>query len=110
MRSVSIAILSFEKYSDSMVYMRKRVIGLIIVMTSLCLSFCSISKVSASSDALLNTLYIDGYSSIDTKNPRVLHMIQGFCTSVLSAGPVSYDGVKYDARYSAFVYLLCKNI
>lgn len=79
-------------------------------MTSLCLSFYSISKVSASSDALLNTLYITGYSSIDTENPRVLHMIQGFCTSVLSVGPVSYDGVKYDARYSAFVYLLCKNI
>jgi len=49
--------------------------------------------------------------NFSTKDPStVKFLIENYCSAVLSAEPQSEGNFIYNAKYSAFVYLLCSNI
>lgn len=65
--------------------------------------FFSQSRVSANVDTLSATLYSNGTTA------NVKEIISNYCSAVLGEASFPQNEFTYNARYSAFVYLLCSN-
>lgn len=79
-----------------------------ILLFVACLSclFFSCTKIFAFSASDLNLL-----TDIATvKNPQVKELISNYCTQVLAFSGFVENQFTYNAKYSAFVYLLCSNL
>jgi hypothetical protein len=87
-----------------MIGKRKKWMYVFLVTCIACLSF---SYTQTSADFL-------GASSLDLPtgfdpDASVHSLIINYCTKVLSSGPFMQDVFVYNAKQSAFVYLLCSN-
>lgn len=80
----------------------------VLLIVSLCFSFSYTSAVTTTETSLFESLQ----TSTDTQkgSPRLKIFIDAYCSSVLNHPGFTWNTFTYNAKYSAFVYLLCSNM
>ena len=85
---------------------RRKQWKILLFMACISCLFFSYTKTFAFSSSDLNLL-----TDIDmVKNPQVKDIISNYCTQVLAFTGFVENQFAYNAKYSAFVYLLCSNL
>ncbi|MEI6775134.1 MAG: hypothetical protein WCL18_10615 [bacterium] len=79
---------------------------ILLFVTCVACLFFSYTQIFAFSASDLNLL-----TDIDNEtNPQVKALVSNYCTQILASSPFVENQFAYNAKYSAFVYLICNNL